>query len=153
MNKHHTKAKGDLAVLKAQLDLHQQGFWVAVPLTENAPFDLIINRDGVSQTVQVKHARMVRGCVIARLVTTWSDKKGIHEKPIDKTLVDLYCLYCPDTDCCYYLRPAAVPNTRSVSLRLVPAANGQVKGVMWADEYRNASVAQLDSAADFYSAG
>jgi len=39
---HHTKDKGDLGVLKAQVDLFEQGFIVALPVTEHAPFDLII---------------------------------------------------------------------------------------------------------------
>ena len=39
---HHTKDKGDLEVLKAQVDLFEQGFIVALPVTEHAPFDLIL---------------------------------------------------------------------------------------------------------------
>jgi len=39
---HHTKDKGDLGVLKAQVDLFEHGFIVALPVTEHAPFDLII---------------------------------------------------------------------------------------------------------------
>jgi hypothetical protein len=34
---HHTKDKGDLGVLKAQIDLFEQGFVVAIPMTEHAP--------------------------------------------------------------------------------------------------------------------
>ena len=32
---HHTKDKGDLGVLKAQVDLFEQGFIVAFPVTEH----------------------------------------------------------------------------------------------------------------------
>ena len=59
MASHHTKDKGDLGVLKAQIDLFEQG----------------------------------------------ADKNGTHTSPIDKNEVDIYCVYCPDTDECYYLRP------------------------------------------------
>jgi len=38
---HHTKEKGDLGVLKAQLDLFEQGFLILNPVTEHAPFDLV----------------------------------------------------------------------------------------------------------------
>jgi hypothetical protein len=41
MESHHTKDKGDLGVLKAQLDLFEQGFAILVPLTEHCPFDLV----------------------------------------------------------------------------------------------------------------
>ena len=38
---HHTKEKGDLGVLKAQVDLNQQGYQILIPLTEHAPFDIV----------------------------------------------------------------------------------------------------------------
>ena len=49
MKKHHTKSLGDLGILKAQLDLFEKGFIVAIPQTEHAPFDLMIHKGGVSQ--------------------------------------------------------------------------------------------------------
>jgi len=46
MESHHTKDKGDLGVLKAQLDLFEQGFTIFVPLTEHCPFDLVAYKTG-----------------------------------------------------------------------------------------------------------
>jgi len=46
MASHHTKDKGDLGVLKAQIDLFEQGFTIFVPLTEHCPFDLVAYKDG-----------------------------------------------------------------------------------------------------------
>lgn len=43
--KHHTKHKGDLGVLKAQVDLYQKGYMILYPQTEHAPFDLVIYKD------------------------------------------------------------------------------------------------------------
>ena len=45
---HHTKEKGDLGVLKAQLDMFEQGFVILNPVTEHAPFDLVAYKDGYS---------------------------------------------------------------------------------------------------------
>ena len=42
---HHTKVKGDLGVLKAQLDLFEQGFLILNPITEHALFDLVAYKD------------------------------------------------------------------------------------------------------------
>ena len=36
---HHTKNKGDLGVLKAQVDLYQKGYLILLPHTEHSPFD------------------------------------------------------------------------------------------------------------------
>jgi len=50
---HHTKEKGDLGVLKAQLDLFEQGFVILNPVTEHAPFDLVAYDSGVFRRIQV----------------------------------------------------------------------------------------------------
>ena len=34
--KHHTKVKGDLGVLKAQVSLYEQGYLILQPVTEHA---------------------------------------------------------------------------------------------------------------------
>ena len=42
MRVHHTKDKGDLGVLHAPVDLARRGYAVLLPLTEHAPFDLVV---------------------------------------------------------------------------------------------------------------
>jgi hypothetical protein len=65
----------------------------------------------------------------------WSDRAGVHTVPIDKGPIDVVCVYCPDTDECYYLQPSA--HGASVTLRVVPTRNGQGRGVLLATEFRN----------------
>lgn len=48
---HHTKNKGDLGVLKAQVDLHQKGYLILIPHTEQSPFDLVVYKDGYFKRV------------------------------------------------------------------------------------------------------
>lgn len=132
---HHTKDKGDLGVLKAQVDLFEQGFIVALPVTEHAPFDLIIYKSGVCKTVQVKYRRINRsGTLEIHFKTSWADKKGTHERPIDKEAVDVFCVYCPDTDRCYYFDPKSF--NRSLSLRVNTPKNNQKRGIRMASDYR-----------------
>ncbi len=50
----HTKDKGDLGVLKAQVSLYEQGHCILLPLTEHAPFDLLVYKDNDFRRVQVK---------------------------------------------------------------------------------------------------
>ena len=54
MKQHHTKTKGDLGVLKAQAALCAKGYLVCFPLSEHAPFDLVIYKNGKFKRVQVK---------------------------------------------------------------------------------------------------
>jgi hypothetical protein len=137
MSPHHTKDKGDLGVLKAQVDLFEQGFTIFVPLTEHSPFDLVAYRDGEFRRVQVKYRSMDRfGKVDVKFSTCWADRNGTHTSPIDKSEVDIYCVYCPEADECYYLRP--VDFGSNVSLRVETPKNGQQKGVNFAADFRGA---------------
>ena len=52
---HHTKEKGDLGVLKAQLDLFEKGFLILNPVTEHAPFDIVAYKDREFKRIQVKY--------------------------------------------------------------------------------------------------
>ncbi|MES9879023.1 MAG: group I intron-associated PD-(D/E)XK endonuclease [Candidatus Sedimenticola sp. PURPLELP] len=132
---HHTKEKGDLGVLKAQLDLFEQGFVILNPVTEHAPFDLVAYREKEFRRVQVKYKSLDRtGAITVHFRSSWADKNGTHMRQIDKSEVDLYCIYCPDTDECYYLDPK--DHNRSVTLRVETSKNNQSANVNVAADFR-----------------
>ncbi len=136
MHSHHTKDKGDLAVAKAHADLASKGQIVLFPTTEHAPFDVVAYRDGVFRRIQVKYrtARR-RGAVEVDFQSVWSDRHGVHKKPMDKGSIDVICIYCPETDECYYLRPQDFRS--SATLRMTPSKNGQRSGVLDAASFRD----------------
>lgn len=134
MAPHHTKDKGDLGVANAHADLVSQGFVVLFPATEHAPFDLVAYRDGAFCRLQVKFRSGRSGAVKMQFRSTWSDRNGLHTQPIDKNAIDAVCIYCPETDECYYLRPRDYE--MSVSLRIVASKNGQEAGVLRATDFR-----------------
>jgi len=80
MGQHHTKDSGDLGVFKVQLDLHEKGFVVSVPLTEHAPFDLVAYQNGECKTVQVKYRslRDERGTLTVYFRSSYS---GLQRAP------------------------------------------------------------------------
>lgn len=134
MARHHTKDKGDLGVAKAHADLVDKGFSVLFPATEHAPFDLVAYADGVFHRVQVKYRSARSGVVKLNLRSTWADRHGVHSSPIDKASIDAICVYCPETDECYYIRPA--DHNASIALRITPAKNGQQKRILDAAAFR-----------------
>jgi hypothetical protein len=135
MASHHTKDFGDLGVLKAQIGLFEQGFTIFVPLTEHCPFDLVAYKDGDFRRVQVKYRSMGRtGKIDVKFSTCWADRHGTHTVFIDKDEVDIYCIYCPDTDECYYLGPRNFGS--SASLRVEASKNNQKKNVNFACDFR-----------------
>jgi hypothetical protein len=135
MTAHHTKQKGDLGVLKAQVDLFEQGFIILAPMTEHAPFDLVAYRDGEYRRVQVKYRKLDQhGKIDIKFSTCWADRNGTHTVPVDKSEVDVFCVYCPDTDECYYVDPKAYG--LNATLRVKPPKNGQRKNVAFASGHR-----------------
>jgi hypothetical protein len=130
---HHTKSKGDLGVAKAYSDLVEKGYMVLFPSTEHAPFDLVAYDGNKFVRIQVKYRRAVKGSVHLRMNNWWADKNGSHSKPVDKNQVDVFCVYCPDTDKCYYFKT----ETANVcfSLRVEAPKNNQSKKVNFADDY------------------
>lgn len=132
---HHTKTKGDLGVLKAQVDLYEKGYMILVPQTEHAPFDLVAYKDGVFKRIQVKYRELNdKGILEIRFRSSYSTGKGTTTKNIDKEEIDVYCVYCPQTDLCYYFDPKVF--RKSISLRVIAPKNYQEKYINFADEYR-----------------
>ena len=134
MGAHHTKDKGDLGVAKAYADLVGRGFMVLLPTTEHAEFDLVAYRTGRFHRVQVKYRSASAGTVTVRFRSVWADRHGTHSKPADKAEVDVTCIYCPETDACYYVRPHE--HGQSVTLRLAPPRSAQRRGILFASHHR-----------------
>jgi hypothetical protein len=132
---HHTKNKGDIGVLKVKADLASRGYAVGSLDTEHCPFDIVAYKDKTFTRIQVKYRASRKGFILVQFKSSWSDKNGLHETRVDKTEVDLYAVYCPDTDCCYYFNPAKFNKT--VTLRLDAPRNNQVTGVNLIDSFRS----------------
>jgi hypothetical protein len=133
MKIHHTKNKGDLGVAKAHCDLVEKGYMVLFPTTEHAPFDLVAY-DGIKFIrIQVKYRSAVNGSVQIRLENWWADRNGSHGMPIDKNQVDVFCVYCPDTDKCYYFKPENIKTY--FSLRIETPKNNQLKRINLAENF------------------
>jgi len=135
MPPHHTKDKGDLGVAKAHADIVGQGFVVLFPATEHAPFDLVAYADGAFHRLQVKYRAARSGAITVHFRSVWNDRQGTHAVPTDKSAIDVVCIYCPETDECYYIRPD--DHRASVTLRVAPSRNGQRSGVLDAATFRS----------------
>jgi len=133
MRVHHTKNKGDLGVIAAELDLFEKGFILMRPLTEHAPFDLVAYRDERFYRVQVKYRSANNGLLVVVMKSIWADRHGVHIVPVDKNEIDLVCVYCPDTRRCYYFDPKQIE--MSISLRILPVRNNQKKRVRLAEDF------------------
>jgi hypothetical protein len=133
MKKHHTKNKGDLGILKAQVSLFEQGYISLIPQTEHETFDLVAYKDGHFKRIQVKYRSVKNGKLEISFRSSWADKHGTHSKTVNKNEVDLYCVYCPGTDKCYWFDPKQFQG--NVNLRVELPKNNQKAKIIWADDY------------------
>ena len=82
--KHHTKEKGDLGVLKAQVSLYEQGYLILQPVTEHAAFDLVAYRGGFFKRIQVKYKSLDKtGALTVHFRSSWADKHGSHMRAVN----------------------------------------------------------------------
>jgi PD-(D/E)XK endonuclease len=133
MKQHHTKNKGDIGVLKSQIDLYEKGYFVCIPLTEHGSFDLVIVKDKERKTVQVKSKSLKNGKLEIPFRQSSSDKRGVHTKHWNKEEIDIVCVYCFDTDKCYYFDPKNY--SLSITLRVEAPKNSQIKNIHLADDF------------------
>ena len=75
-----------------------------------------------------------RGILEVRFRSSYSTASGVATKEVNKEEIDVYCVYCPQTDCCYYFNPKLF--SKSISLRVDSPKNKQEKKVNFASDYR-----------------
>jgi len=131
------KQKGDLAEMLVAADLVRRGYKVAIPFGEDWDYDLIVERRGRLERVQVKYTES-NGSVICVRARTHSLTNGrvIAVKRYTAAMIDWLAVYDRTSDRCYYIRADLLGDgMNSVSLRLAPARNRQRKGVRLAADY------------------
>jgi hypothetical protein len=132
--RHHTKDKGDKGTGNVIADLLSKGIQVCLPLSEHLPFDLIaVKEDGRLMRVSVKYRTLKKGSVIVAFTSSYSDSHGVHIKAVNKSLIDLLAIYCPDSKEVYYVIPSQFDKT--VTLRVEESKNNQIKGINLAKDY------------------
>lgn len=110
----NTNQKGNIALGKAISYFTEKEYIVSLPLNDSQCYDLIIEKDGILQTVQVKYTSEQKdnGNFVCRLQTKNKDK-------VYYTLADSFCelLYCYCSNNEQYLIPIKdIKNGNSITL-------------------------------------
>lgn len=132
-----TKTKGDLAEMKVATDILARGHKIALPYGEDWPFDLVVMRGRALERVQVKHCRS-DGCSldIRSYSTTITAGKPIAVRKYTAAEIDWLAVWDATTDVCAYVPASELGSGRSsVTLRMTPARNGQLRGVRMLQDY------------------
>jgi hypothetical protein len=126
------KRRGDLAELRVAADVLARGHRIAFPYGEDSDYDLIVDRDGLLERVQVKHA-VSDGRVIPVRCRSMSLTGGRVRsvKKYTSHTIDWLAVFDVTTDRCYYVPAVELgPSGRSLlHLRLQPALSGRRQGI------------------------
>ena len=132
-----TKQKGELAELMVACDLRRRGCKLAIPYGEESDYDLVIERDGKLERVQIKHAES-DGAVISVKCCSHSLTNGrVREtKRYTARTIDWLAVYDRTTDRCYYIPARELGDgRRELRLRVSPAKNNQRAKIRLAADY------------------
>jgi hypothetical protein len=127
-----TKRKGDIAEAMIMAEALRRGYKVAMPVGEDWRYDLIVLRNDRLERVQCKYTESDGKVVLVRCAS--SNNWGII-KYTSKD-VDWLAVYDAISSKFYFLPSHMLGDgRRMISLRLVPADNGQTKNVLWAKDF------------------
>jgi len=133
-----TIEKGTIGLTSAVADLVKRGFQVSIPVSEHSAFDLIITKGNSHKTVQVKYRQLdIDGSINLHLRTVYTNTKKTIRKEMNKDLIDIVCIYCPEIDECIYLNPNNINKT--ITIRTKPSAkkHGQQNSKFnWINDFR-----------------
>jgi hypothetical protein len=131
VNRHHTKQKGDIGLTAVIKDLTVRGYFISLPITENAPFDLIASDLKDNYRIQVKARSSRNGTVEVQLKTSWADKTGSHYARYSEDDFDILAVYALDEDKCLYIKN---DGEKSITIRFSKPKNNQQSRVnVWQD--------------------
>jgi hypothetical protein len=120
------KQKGDLAELMVAADLCRRGYALFLPFGEDCDYDLVIERHGKLERVQVKHVNS-DGCSLRVQCVSHSLTKGRIKatKRYTAETVDWIAVWDARTGTPYYVPSTVFDGYQQLTLRLTPARNNQ----------------------------
>ena len=106
---------------------------VSKPITDNEPYDIIIDYKGVLYRVQIKTTEFVKDNTMRFCTSITNPFKRTNKKYTDQD-IDMFMLYCLENKYCGLLLISEYI-TKDTVLRINPTISGQVKGIKYAEDY------------------
>lgn len=132
MNTHY---QGKITELQVAESFLKNGYQVSQPLVSDSRYDFIVDVKGKLYKIQVKTCRIheEEGYFEFATSSSHTNTKGTVNHSYSKDEIDYFATYY-NNEC--YLVPVDKCGSRNQRLRIAPTKNGQVKNIMFADEYK-----------------
>ena len=131
MIRDNTKTIGDLAELKVACLFAEKGWFVSKPVTDNAPYDLIVDDGESLRKVQVKARCTREEKITVELRSTMVN----YVRHYNKSDFDLLAVYDIDNSRIALLDWEQIGESKTLVLRTSPSKNNQTKGVKYFTDY------------------
>lgn len=132
--------KGDVGETRIISEMCKRGYKVALPFGQDWKYDLIVDRNGKLERIQVKSANSRNNCISVNAYSNTRKNGKSVERRYKVDEIDWVAVYGIDTDECYFVPSKELDNgkgeTKVISLRLVPTKNKQQKNVRWARDFK-----------------
>jgi hypothetical protein len=127
-NKKQIAKEGEL---RFAAEFTRNGWTIFLPYGEDSPIDLLIEKNGEYQRIQVKSTRPKNGVVFCRLKSSnnWQVKK------YSKKEIDFFAIYDCENKKGYLIPIEDVEGMTEASLRIKKTKNNQKKGLRLATKY------------------
>jgi hypothetical protein len=130
------KQKGDLAELMAAADPRRRGYKLAIPFGEDCDYDLVVERHGRLERVQVKYTTSDGSIVVVRCRShSLTNGRVRATKYYTAATVDWIAVWEATTGTPYYVPSSVFDGFSDLTLRLTPTRNGQSKGIRHAADF------------------
>lgn len=131
----NTKQIGNITEIECMLAFLKMGYNVLTPYGDCERYDFVADINGLLIRVQVKHAcdsNINDGYITFRCANKTTREGNFVKHSYSKQEIDYFATYY-DGQC--YLIPVEETSSTMKTLRFIPPANGQIKGITFAKDY------------------
>ena len=130
------KQKGNIGEAKCLAKMVELGVPVCLPFGDNERYDMVIEHNGKLEKIQIKYSSQQEseGSIVFKTASSTNHTTNKHLSSYEND-VDAFLFYNSLTDEVYYMPISIIQNRKSVTMRMQPSKNGQVKNCLFTADY------------------
>lgn len=131
-----TTDKGDIAELAIAANLATRGYRVLVPFGVSGDYDLVIDRNGNFERIQVKYASLVDGVIPVRSRTHSNTSNKQVTRCYTESDIDWLAIYEPISQECFYIHSDILGEGKSILHLRVERPKSNHPSIRMAKDYQ-----------------
>lgn len=130
------KQKGNIGEAKCLAKMIELGVPVSLPFGDNERYDMIIEKDNQLLKVQVKYSTQSEseGSILFKCASSTNHTTNKHYSTYEND-IDAFLFYNGLTNEVYFIPIEVIGTRKTITLRMTPSKNGQVKNCLFTQDY------------------